>query len=202
MAARKSSKKSSRRASAKPRKAKKATKARKRTASVSRKRDVPAIASASAILVAKTAAAAEPPKDRDPAKLSPVFRAKLEAVLKQLAAEGTPFKFDEGFRPVERQQWLYGSGRPTAKPYGRSGPIVTYKDGVTNLSNHQGDGTSGTGRAADCYPAKADGKIIWPPPPMSDARWKRYADLAKAQGLDAGYYWTKLKDLPHIELLK
>jgi hypothetical protein len=177
------------RASAKPA-------ARKRA--VAEPQNVPAPAAAKAMLSAKTAAAAEPAKDRDPAKLAPAFRAKLDAVLAKLAAEGTPFKFDEGFRTVERQQWLYGSGRPNA-PFGRTGPIVTQKDGVKELSNHQGNGTAGSGRAADCYPM-ANGKIIWPPPPISDPRWKRLADLAKAQGLDAGYSWPTLKDLPHIEL--
>ncbi|PYQ28166.1 MAG: hypothetical protein DMF56_17170 [Acidobacteria bacterium] len=162
--------------------------------------NAPAPVSADAMLSAKAAAAAEPPKDRDPAKLAAAFRTKLDAVLAKLAAEKTPFKFDEGFRTVERQQWLYGSGRPAVKPYGRSGPIVTHKDGVKELSNHQGNGKAGSGRAADCYPAKANGKIIWPPPPGNDPRWKRFADVAREQGLDAGYYWTDLKDLPHIEL--
>ena len=160
---------------------------------------LPAASSPKAMLSAKTAAAAEPPKDRNFANLSPTFRAKLQAVLAQLQAEGMPFKFDEGFRTVERQQWLFGSGRPSARPYGRPGPIVTHKDGVTNLSNHQGNGTAGSGNAADCYPM-ANGKIIWPPPPMSDPRWKRFADVAVAHGLVAGYYWPKLKDLPHVEL--
>ena len=141
----------------------------------------------------------EPSKNRDYANLSPDFRAKLQAVLAQLEKEGTPFKFDEGFRTVERQQWLYGAGRPTVKPFGRAGKIVTKKDGVKNLSNHQGNGTPGSGRAADCYPM-AGGKIIWPPPPDSDPRWKRYADLAEAQGLEAGYNWPNFKDTQHIEL--
>jgi hypothetical protein len=151
-------------------------------------------------LTAKTAAAVEPPVNRDPMQLLPEFRLKLEAVLAKLAGEGTPFKFNEGFRTADRQQWLYGSGRPTVKPYGRGGAIVTQRDGVTKLSNHQGNGQAGTGQAADCYPARPDGKIIWPPPPDSDPRWKRYADLARENGLDAGYYWTTFKDLPHIEL--
>ena len=187
-------------APARKRSARKTAKARKAKRIVTEARTMPASSAAKAMLSAKTAAAAEPPKDRDPAKLAAAFRVKLQAVLDQLSAEGTPFKFDEGFRTVDRQQWLYGSGRPAAKPYGRSGPIVTQRDGVNKLSNHQGNGTAGSGRAADCYPAQANGKIIWPPPPMSDPRWKRFADLAKAQGLEAGYYWPTLKDLPHIEL--
>jgi len=158
--------------------------------------------SGKSILIAKTAAAVEPPKDRDPKKLTAAFRTKLNAVLAKLKAEGTPFKFDEGFRTVDRQQWLYGSGRPTVKPYGRPGPIVTKRDGVNKLSNHQGNGKAGSGRAADCYPAKANGQVIWPPPPISDPRWKRYAELAREQGLEAGLDWTgDLRDPPHIELI-
>ena len=159
---------------------------------------LPETSSPNAMLSAKTAAAAEQPKDRDYAKLSSAFRAKLQSVLAKLAEEGMPFKFDEGFRTIARQQWLFGSGRPN-EPYGRSGPIVTHKDGVKNLSNHQGNGKAGSGNAADCYPLAANGKIIWPPPPMNDPRWKRFADVAKEHGLEAGYYW-KMKDLPHIEL--
>lgn len=152
------------------------------------------------MLEAKVAAAAEPPIDRDLTHLLPAFRVKLEVVLDQLRAEGTPFKFNEGYRSPDRQQWLWGSGRPNAVPYGRKGPVVTHKDGVRNLSNHQGNGTVGTGQAADCYPAHPNGKIIWPPPKANDPRWKRYADLALAQGLDAGFYWKKFPDQPHIEL--
>ena len=153
------------------------------------------------MLEAKAVAAVEPPINRDFNDLLPDFRVRLEKVLEKLSAAGTPFKFNEGFRTSDRQQWLYGSGRPNEKPYGRTGPKVTQKNGVTNLSNHQGNGTAGTGCAADCYPAQANGKIIWPPPPDSDPRWKAYADAAVAEGLSAGFYWTSFKDYPHIELI-
>src|SRR5262249_11759035 len=51
--------------------------------------------------------ALEPPIDRDPSHLSPAFRAKLDLALADLLARGTPFKFNEGFRTRERQQWLW-----------------------------------------------------------------------------------------------
>jgi hypothetical protein len=145
----------------------------------------------------KIAPAVEPPSNQDFGALVPAFVEKLRAMLAALEAAGTPFKFVEGFRTVERQQWLYGSGRPLAKPYGRSGPIVTKRDGVKRLSNHQGDGTPGTGRAADCYPVK-NGKVYVPP--AADMVWRKYADAATAHGLVAGYNWKKFKDAPHIEL--
>ena len=56
--------------------------------------------------------AAEPPIDANLDHLDANFRADLVAVLDDLQAAGKPFKLVEGFRTVERQQWLYGSGRP------------------------------------------------------------------------------------------
>src|SRR5258707_12398695 len=89
--------------------------------------------------------AAEPPINNNPGDLDPTFRGKLDAALAQLSAQGSPFRFVEGFRTLDRQQWLYGSGRPSAVPYGRPGPILTNADGVNALSKHQGNGTPGSG---------------------------------------------------------
>jgi hypothetical protein len=146
---------------------------------------------------AKTLAlAAEPPVDREPAHLVAAFWTRLEQTLQDLASAGTPFRFVEGFRTAERQQWLYGSGRPDA-PLGRPGPIVTFKDGIHALSNHQGNGAVGSGRAADCYPLK-DGRVYIPK--AADPVWEAYAGAAEARGLVAGYHWTSFKDAPHCEL--
>jgi hypothetical protein len=143
------------------------------------------------------AQALEPPINANPADLLPAFWGKLQAALAQLHAANTPFKLVEGFRTVDRQQWLYGSGRPALPPYGRPGPILTNADGVNTKSKHQGDGTPVTGVAADCYPMK-DGKVYVPP--SSDPIWNVYATAVEAQGLVAGYRWPKLKDSPHCEM--
>jgi len=140
------------------------------------------------------AIAAEPPIDANPNHLDADFRTDLIAALADLGVASKPFKLVEGFRTVERQQWLYGSGRPNA-PYGRPGPILTNADGVNDKSLHQGDGTPGTGRAADCYPMKNGTVYI---PPASDPIWKAYADIVREHGLVAGYYWP-MKDSPHCE---
>ena len=142
--------------------------------------------------------AIEPPVNRNPDHLDPTFRAKLEAALADLATLGSPFKFVEGFRTVERQQWLFGSGRPNVVPFGRAGNIVTFKDGVQHLSNHQGNGTAGSGKAADCYPVKPDGRVHIPP--STDPVWRRYADAVVRQGLTAGLNFPSFKDSPHCEL--
>lgn len=141
--------------------------------------------------------AVEPPRDNDPSKLHPDFSTRLQAALDALSAGGTPFRFVEGFRTVERQQWLFGSGRPSVVPFGRAGSIVTHRDGVAKLSNHQGTGTAGSGKAADCYPLK-DGRVHIPP--ASDPVWRAYANAVKAQGLKAGLDFPTLKDAPHCEL--
>jgi hypothetical protein len=140
--------------------------------------------------------ASEPPINRRLDDLDSTFRDKLLEVLDVLKSQGKPFKFVEGFRTVDRQQWLYGSGRPTAK-YGRSGPILTYKDGVTKLSNHQGNSSPGSGRAADCYPMK-NGKVYIPN--SNDPIWEDYAQAAESSGLRAGHHWKTFKDSPHCEL--
>src|SRR5262245_53022156 len=149
-------------------------------------------------VVFKGLLATEPPINRNLDHLDPTFRAKLEAALADLAVQGAPFKSVEGFRTVERQQWLFGSGRPTAVPFGRAGNIVTFKDGVQNLSNHQGNGTVGSGKAADCYPLRPDGRVHIPP--SSDPVWRRYADAVIRQGLTAGLNFPTLRDSPHCEL--
>lgn len=141
----------------------------------------------------------EPPINRDLKDLDPDFRAKLQKTLEILQAEGIPFKFHEGFRTVQRQQWLFGQGRPAATPFGRPGTIVTQKNGTTNLSNHQGNGKAGSGRAADCYPLGKNGKVTLDAPQKV---WKRFAEVAESQGLTAGFRWTKPHDPPHIELRK
>ncbi|HEX7833255.1 MAG TPA: M15 family metallopeptidase [Thermoanaerobaculia bacterium] len=140
----------------------------------------------------------EPPINRDLADLDPAFRAKLEKTLADCAAAGIPFKFNEGFRTVERQRWLYGQGRPKA-PYGRPGNVVTNNNGVKKLSNHQGTGKRGTGCAADCYPLTSAGKVTLSAP---ESTWKKYAEIAEANGLTAGYRWVQPHDPPHIELRK
>lgn len=133
----------------------------------------------------------EPPINRNSDDLDPEFRKRLAMTLGQLALEGTPFKFHEGYRTVARQQWLYAQGRT------RPGKKVTQKNGTTNLSNHQGNGKPGSGRAADCYPIIGGKTSVNGTPEL----WKRYAEVAESYGLASGLRW-KSPDAPHVELLE
>ncbi len=148
-------------------------------------------------VVAKALLQVEPPRDNGFDNLDRTFGSKLKAALTELEAAGTPFRFVEGFRTVERQQWLFGQGRPGVKPFGREGDIVTKRDGVERMSNHQGTGQPGTGRGADCYPMR-NGKVFIPK--NTDPVWDRYADALERNGLSAGHRWPSFKDSPHAEL--
>lgn len=141
--------------------------------------------------------ALEPPIDADSTHLDAEFWKKMKSALAVLASQGRPFKLVEGFRTVDRQQWLYGSGRPSAKPYGRPGAILTNADGVKSLSAHQGDGSPGSGKAADCYPMRNGSVYI---PPATDLVWERYADAVEKEGLRAGLRFQSFPDAPHCEL--
>jgi hypothetical protein len=140
--------------------------------------------------------ALEPPIDVNPGNLELSFREKLGAALASLRAANMPFKLVEGFRTVDRQQWLYGSGRTNVEPYGRPGNVVTNADGIAVKSKHQGAGIAGTGLAADCYPVR-EGKVYVPP--STDPIWSAYATAVEQQGLVAGFRWPRLKDSPHCE---
>lgn len=120
--------------------------------------------------------------DRDLSKLDPEFRRKLEAVIKDLDGHGVKIFVTEGFRSLERQQWLYAQGRT------RKGPIVTNCDGVSNKSAHQ------SAKAADV--AFRGTKLY---PPGDSPAWKLLASSAKAHGLTWGGTW-RFKDRPHLEL--
>jgi hypothetical protein len=143
------------------------------------------------------AVALQPAADALPSHLSERFRVKLEAALAALSDLGFPFRLVEGFRTTDRQQWLYGSGRPDVQPYGRVGRIITNADGVLQKSKHQGDGKVGSGLAADCYPLKGDKVYV---PPATDPVWEMYARSVETQGLVAGQRWPRIRDSPHCEV--
>jgi len=93
-------------------------------------------------------------------------------------ALGRPFTVSEVFRTVERQKALYAQGR--TKP----GPIVTERDGVTKISEHQ------LRLAADIYPNCSKDK---------QADWYRdIAEIGKKYGIEQPYTKGRFIDLPHF----
>lgn len=117
-------------------------------------------------------------------------------LIMQEAIKDTPIDFTiiEGVRTVQRQQDLYAQGRT------KSGPVVTFADGVKSKSNHQLK-SDGYGYAVDLYPF-IDGKIDFNNVPAL----KRISDHIKAVARDLklsitwGGDWKKPYDPPHFQL--
>lgn len=119
--------------------------------------------------------------DRDPLHLYLVFRDKLTAVLDKMAQEtGETWRMTEGYRSQDRQLWLYGQGRPSFTPYGRSGNIVTW----TLKSKHK------SALAADVIPSQTGyhAPYSW---------WQKLRTVYQAAGLE-NPAWDK-GDTGHIQ---
>jgi hypothetical protein len=121
---------------------------------------------------AKATLAEEYPVNRDPAKLDPEFRQRLEKVVARMEQEfGHRVEMVEGFRTPERQKAIFAQGRT------EPGPIATW----TTESLHS------QGRAADL---QVDGK--WENP----VGYARLQLIAKEEGLRV----LGSKDPGHLEL--
>lgn len=133
----------------------------------------------------------QPAPQRSIELLYPDFRGRLVPLMSGMTSwcakhlpSHKPFIF-ETYRSVQRQSWLYASGRS------RPGPVLTYLDGVHRLSRHQ------LAIAADIIAIDPSRRPTWDLP---DPFWDYLAHLARAFGLDSGHDWRSFKDLPHVEL--
>ncbi len=121
--------------------------------------------------------------DRDWEHLYLEFRKRLRLVFAEAEiATGHPWVIGEGFRSQERQTMLYNQGRTTP------GDIVTW---MRHPTHH------GAGLAADCYPAKADGKT--PDYDAPHSAFEKFRAIYQKHGLGNGA-WEK-GDLGHVELI-
>lgn len=127
--------------------------------------------------------------------LHPVLIAKATTLLAAMDAAGYPMLVTGGLRTVVQQKALYALGRTKA------GKIVTYKDGVKSVSNHQPK-ADGFGRALDAtflVDLDHDGEVD--DPTWDDKRpWELYGTKAEELGLTWGGRW-KMQDKPHIEMV-
>jgi peptidoglycan L-alanyl-D-glutamate endopeptidase CwlK len=119
-------------------------------------------------------------RNTDPACLHPVFRAKAAELLSRLAAENIPFRLFEGFRPPERQQYLYAQGRT------RPGPIVTRAQPWTSYHQY--------GLAGD-FVLFENGLWSWETRGASGAYWPRLQAVGRELGLEPLSF-----EMPHLQL--
>jgi len=138
-----------------------------------------------------------PRADKDPSKLEPAFRAKVEALLGALRARGHRPVIAEAWRSQARQDALYAQGRT------RPGVIVTW----TTDSEHT------RGRAVDLidgrpHPTRS-GEIVgwgsWTGSPgddvakaMADDFYEDVGELAEDVGLVWGGTWSN-PDKAHVQ---
>ena len=97
----------------------------------------------------------------------------------------TPMFVVQGVRTDAEQTALYAQGRT------EPGPVVTYKDGIKNRSNHQVH-ADGLGYAVDCA-------FIGAQPFDARGPWEIYGERLEALGIVWGGRW-KMADKPHAEL--
>lgn len=120
----------------------------------------------------------------------PVLVAAIEDIFTAMHDRGTPMFVVSGVRTTEEQQRLYAQGRG-----GIPGRRVTYKDGVTQKSDHQVEG-DGFGHAVDCafLPTK-DIPDAW------SARWpwSVFGDLVERVGMQWGGRFKQPIDLDHVQ---
>lgn len=131
---------------------------------------------------------AEVPVQRSLDVLAPKFRAAVDAILRDLAAEGWQPRVAETLRTQERQNFLHGFGRE-------------YDDGRGRVTNSQDADESwhGYGLAVDIV----NNPQGWSAPPKF---WAALGAAAKKHGCRWGGDWNengradeKFRDVPHVQ---
>jgi peptidoglycan LD-endopeptidase CwlK len=131
---------------------------------------------------------------RDRSLLCPLFAAQLIPFEQKLALLKLPFALFEALRSWEQQADYYAQGRT------KSGTIIT--------NAQPGDSWHQYGLAADYALATSISDkpgLQWSWYIKSDANrdghndWQQMAETAVQYGLEAGYYWKKFPDLPHVQ---
>lgn len=120
---------------------------------------------------------------RDPADLHPELRRRWEVSAREYARRYSslpqPF-LTQTYRSSDEQDALYAQGR--TKP----GKVVTNARGGQSLHNYR--------LAFDIAFKDARGRIVWDVP-----HFRRFAAIAKANGLAWGGDWRSFKDYPHFD---
>lgn len=116
--------------------------------------------------------------------LEPEFRVKVERLLSAAeAVTGRKWIITAGRRTMAEQRAIYAQGRTAP------GKVVSNAPAGSSAHNY--------GLAADLAPLKADGKTIdWN---ADRVLWENMADAAVEIGLEAGYYFRSIMDMPHVE---
>lgn len=127
--------------------------------------------------------------------LYPPFRAQIEILLGKLSVAKLPFFPFMTLRTLEEQDALYAQGRTVP------GKIVTNAPGGMSFHNY----CLAIDLVPDiAIPGKPGLQWSWETKNADfnkDGRndWLQMAELAVSCGLEAGYFWKKFPDLPHVQ---
>jgi peptidoglycan L-alanyl-D-glutamate endopeptidase CwlK len=128
----------------------------------------------------------EPRRFRAVGELLPHLQWVVAALLAAWERDGLDARIIETYRSIERQDWLYASGRF------RPGRRVTKVKGGDSMHNY---------RIAFDFAVFIDGKPRWDvdTPKIGD-QWRRAGQLAEALGLEWGGSWPTFPDWGHVQL--
>ena len=152
--------------------------------------------------------------------LKPGFRAEVKTLLKSCKDKGVETKPFFTLRTPEEQARLWRQSRSTQEV--KDAIASLDRDGAPYLAKvlrdvgpHYGQPVTNAlpgnswhqwGKACDCYWLVETGKAEWSsakkitlPDGTKGNGYRIYADLAKAQRLTAGGFWTSPKDWPHVQ---
>jgi peptidoglycan L-alanyl-D-glutamate endopeptidase CwlK len=94
------------------------------------------------------------------------------------------------YRDHAHQDWLFGQGRPSARPHGRPGPIVTNARGGQSIHNY---------RLAFDFFRNVPGKAFADSTAEERAFWDTGGRLWREMGGTWGGSWRGFPDRPHCE---
>lgn len=126
----------------------------------------------------------EPPRIDAIGALRPELAYRAGLILAACHAIGHPIRIIETARSLDRQRWLWQSGRE------REGPILT--QAMPGGSHHTPDAN---GQASAC-----DWLWIHADPWSMDRPWMLLGELAEAVGLTWGGRWESPRDYGHTQL--
>jgi peptidoglycan LD-endopeptidase CwlK len=123
----------------------------------------------------------------NPVEIYPIFLMKVKLVLQNCSLAGSDYFVISGLRSFQEQGDLYAQGR-TVNP--GSGVVTNAKPGFS--AHNYGVAVDG------CKDANMTRAGLQPDWNLAD--YQLWADKAREQGLEAGWYWTTFKEGPHIQL--
>lgn len=127
----------------------------------------------------------------DTTKIYPHLLILIEKLIENCLARGMNYYVISGFRSPEEQDALFAKGRD------KKGKVTDKSKVVTNAKAWQSNHNYSV--AVDlCH--DSDIKTAGLQPNWNPENYQVLAEEAQKLGLESGFYWTTIKDRPHVQL--